>query len=75
VATWTQADIDKLRAAVLALAAGESVLTVNYGGPPSRSVTYRSTDLPQMRSLLAEMTREVSSAPTHRLVQWNKGFR
>lgn len=66
--TWTQADIDTLRAAV----AG-GVLTVKYAGPPQRELTYQS--LTEMRSLLAGMNRQVTSAPSYRLVSHSKGFR
>lgn len=65
---WTQADIDTLRTAV-----ASGVLTVKYAGPPQRELTYQS--LADMRSLLAEMNRQVTSAPTYRLVAHTKGFR
>lgn len=70
MATWTQADIDTLKAAV-----ASGVLMVSYAGPPQRSVTYQSLDA--MRSLLAEMIRDVngSAVPSYRRVQVNKGFR
>lgn len=64
---WTQADIDTLHAAVVG-----GLLSVKYAGPPQREITYQSLD--SMRSLLAEMNRQVSSAPTHRKVQWKKGY-
>lgn len=70
MATWTQADIDTLKAAV-----GSGVLTVTYSGPPSRTITYQSLDA--MRSLLAEMIRQVSgstAAPPYRLAAFKKGF-
>lgn len=75
VATWSQADVDKLRAAIVALASGEAVQTVAYDGPPKRQVTYHSADLGQMRSLLAEMSRDVAKSRSRRLAQWRKGFR
>jgi hypothetical protein len=53
--TWTQAEIDALRAAV-----ASGVLTVTYDGPPKRSVTYQS--LAQMRELLASMVQSTSQA-------------
>lgn len=64
---WTQADIDKLRAAV-----SSGVLTVRYDGPPARSITYHS--LSEMRSLLASMVADVSGAPRFRLAGHRKGF-
>lgn len=66
---WTQADIDSLKKAV-----GSGVLIVNYAGPPAYSVTYQS--LEAMRSLLAEMVRQVNgaTAPAVRRVSFTKGF-
>lgn len=60
--TWTQADVDKLRAAVLALASGEAAQTVTYAGPPARTIVYQTTNLDKMRSLLAEMVAAVGNA-------------
>lgn len=68
MATWTQADIDALKAAI-----ASGVLTVHYAGPPARSVTHHS--LSEMRSLLAEMLREVNGVTTYRRVKWSRGFR
>jgi hypothetical protein len=67
VATWTQAEIDALRAAV-----ASGVLQVVYDGPPRRSVTYQSLDA--MRSLLATMERATAAPPAYRLAQTKKGF-
>lgn len=64
---WTQADIDNLK-----LAVREGALTVIYAGPPERQITYQS--LGQMRSLLAEMVKDVSGSTSFRRVQFNKGF-
>ena len=55
MATWTQADLDTLKAAV-----ASGVLSVEYSGPPARRVTYHG--LAEMRSLLAEMAASVESA-------------
>ncbi len=70
MATWTQADVDTLKAAI-----ASGVLTVTYSGPPARSITYQS--LADMRGLLVEMTRDVAgtSATTYRRVQVKRGFR
>lgn len=64
---WVQADIDKLKAAV-----AEGALTVNYTGPPARMITYQS--LAEMRSLLAEMVRQVNGATSFRRASFSKGF-
>lgn len=65
---WTEADIATLKKAV-----ASGVLTVSYDGPPRRTITYQSLDA--MRSLLAEMNRQVNAAPSSRRVTWSKGFR
>jgi hypothetical protein len=67
MAIWTQADIDTLKAAV-----ASGVLTVSYAGPPARSQTYQSLDA--MRSLLAEMVRQVTQPTTFRHAAFRKGF-
>jgi hypothetical protein len=67
--TWTQADIDSLKAAV-----ASGVLRVHYSGPPSRSVEYHS--LQAMRDLLASMEASVGVAagtrPAFRLASSRK---
>ena len=65
--TWTQADIDALKVAI-----ASGVLSVSYAGPPTRTITYQSLDA--MRSLLAEMVRQVNSTPAYRRVAFSKGF-
>ena len=65
---WTDEDREALK---LAIKGG--ILTVTYDGPPRRSITYQS--LSEMRALLADMNRQVSSAPTNRLVKFRRGFR
>ncbi len=65
--TFTQDDIDKLKAAV-----ASGVLSVRYDGPPGRTVVYQ--DLAAMRSLLASMQQEVKAAPVYRLAATRKGL-
>lgn len=67
MAFWTQADIDKLKTAC-----ANGVLTVDYEGPPKRSVTYQNLDA--MRRLLAEMRADVGAAPNFRRASFSKGF-
>lgn len=67
MASWTQQDLDNLRAAV-----ASGVLSVRYDGPPARSVTYHS--LSEMRSLLAEMERSVNGTTSYRLAKTSKGL-
>jgi hypothetical protein len=74
---WTQADVDKLKAAIIALASGEKVQTVSYGGPPARTMTYHAVDLPSMEALLAKVVSDVarqSGQASYRLVKSTKGF-
>lgn len=72
---WTQEEADQVRAAIKALATGTRVVTVNYAGPPARSVTYGSANLAELRDLLAEMEQSAGSAPRFRRVAFSKGFR
>ncbi len=72
---WTAEDVETLKAAVLALASGQSVVSVNYAGPPARSVTYQQLDLSKLRSLLAEVSAAVNTGQTYRRVRYQKGFR
>ena len=65
--TWTQADVDKLKAAV-----GSGILAVEYDGPPKRQITYQS--LAAMRELLAVMVRQVNGAPAFRHASFSSGF-
>ncbi len=70
MATWTQADVDALKAAV-----ASGILTVTYDGPPRRSVTYQG--LTEMRALLASMQQDVGGAAgeaSYRLIATRKGF-
>lgn len=53
--TWTQAEIDQLKAAI-----ASGVLSVSYSGPPSRTITYQSLDA--MRAALAEMNASVNAS-------------
>jgi hypothetical protein len=71
---WTEEDVAKLRAAIVALASGQAVISVSYAGPPARTVTYAQADLDKMRALLAEMNRQVTAAPHYRRVRWSRGF-
>lgn len=71
---WTQAELDQVKAAVLALATGARVVTISYAGPPARSVSYGIVDLAQLRALQAEMTRELGGGTTYRLAATRKGL-
>jgi hypothetical protein len=59
MSTWTQADVDTLKAAI-----ASGVLQVRYDGPPARSVTYQS--LREMRDLLAAMLADLAASSTSR---------
>lgn len=71
---WTQAEIEQVRAAVLALATGTRVVTVSYAGPPARSVQYGTAQLGELRDLLATMESSTSSTPGYRLATTRKGL-
>jgi len=73
---WTTADRDALKAAVIALATGKRAVTVSFssGGGASRSTEYGQADLPQLRSLLAEVNAAVNDAPRSRSAGYDKGF-
>ncbi len=69
MATWTDADIVTLKAAI----AG-GIFMVSYTGPPARTIQYQN--LREMRALLAEMIGDVAAAPIrYRKVRFRKGFR
>jgi hypothetical protein len=71
VATWTQTDVDALKAAV-----ASGILTVSYDGPPKRTMTFQSLDA--MRSLLASMVQDVArqggQTSSYRLAATRKGL-
>ena len=71
---WTEADIEALKAAVLAIASGTRVVQVSYAGPPARSVTYQAADLAALRSLLSEVAGSAASGPSYRLAATRKGL-
>lgn len=71
---WMQTDADAVRAAVVALATGARVVTVSYAGPPARSVQYAAAQLDELRSLLAQMDRQLAATPSFRRVSFSKGF-
>jgi hypothetical protein len=71
---WTADEIAQVRAAVLALATGTRVVTVNYAGPPARSVTYQAADLDKLRALLADMEGAAVGRTRFRRVAFKKGF-
>lgn len=72
MATWSQEDLDRLKAAI-----SSGILTVVYDGPPRRSVTFQS--LREMREALAQMEQTTSAQAgtltTYRRVRFRKGFR
>jgi hypothetical protein len=71
---WTQADADAVRAAIVALATGKRVVTVEYAGPPQRSVTYAAAQLPELQDLLGQMTASLNTAPGYRIAVTRKGL-
>lgn len=69
MAAWTQADVDKLKAAI---ADGAAVQTITFA---DQTFTFRSLD--EMLKLLAIMVQEVNAAAgtpkSHRLAATSKG--
>jgi hypothetical protein len=75
---WTQEEIDSVKAAILALVAGQRVAKVSYSGPPARSVDYTPASLGELRAILSEMEAvapaAVTPGPGYRLASTRKGF-
>lgn len=74
---YTSDDLVAVTNAIRALMAGTRVVTVLYsasGTTAARSVTYGAANLNDLRSLQAEIQREVNGTPTYRRVSFNKGF-
>lgn len=66
--TWTEADIATLEAAI-----ASGITSVNYAGPPARSISYQSTDA--MLKALAIMKQQVRGrTTTYRLAASRKGL-
>lgn len=71
---WTKNELDQVRAAVMALATGARAVSVSYAGPPARTVSYGTVQLPELRALLADMERSQGDSPTYRLASTRKGL-
>lgn len=71
---WTQQDLDQVRAAVVTLAIGKRPVKISFAGPPAREVDYAVAQLPELRSLLAEMERQLGGGPKYRLASTSKGL-
>lgn len=71
---WTQSDADQVREAILKLVTGKRVVTVNYAGPPARSVSYQLAELGDLRAILAEMERSAGGGATYRLASTRSGL-
>jgi phage baseplate assembly protein W len=56
---WTQAEIEKIRCAILKKATGERLTSVDLGG---RLESYADAPLDQLRALLEEIEAEVEAA-------------
>lgn len=66
--TWTEADIATLEAAI-----ASGITSVNYAGPPARSISYQSTDA--MLKALAIMKQQVrGGSGSYRLAASRKGL-
>ena len=58
MATYTQADVDAVKAAILALAKGERLVSLQLG---DHSEQYGQADLPDLQRLLATMQNDVAA--------------
>lgn len=72
--TWTADDATAIRDAIRKLVTGQRVVTIAFGGPPARSVTYQMAQLLELRSLLAEINRAIGASATPRLAATSKGL-
>lgn len=63
-----------MQAAIRDLVIGKRAVTVSFGGPPARSVTYQMAQLSDLRSVLAEINRSLGAGPTYRLGATNSGL-
>lgn len=75
---WTTAEIESVRAAVLALATGQRAVSVSYAGPPARTVSYGTAQLGELRALLATMEASVTGTaapPRFRRAVFSRGYR
>jgi hypothetical protein len=71
---YTQADLDSVTAAIIALARGERVVSVTAG---SRTVQYAQADMDKLRALQAEMKAEIGATAGHQrfvLTSTSKGL-
>ena len=70
---YNQSDATSVKSAILALATGERVVTVSNGG---KRIEYGQADLPQLRTLYAEIERDLKSNAGGRtiLIKTSKGL-
>lgn len=58
MSTYTQADVDAVKAAIVALARGDRKATVSFA---DRSVSYQPAQLPELQQLLVTMQADVAA--------------
>lgn len=63
-----------MQQAIRDLVIGKRVVSVSFAGPPARSVSYQMAQLSDLRSVLAEINRELGTGPTYRLGAVNNGL-
>jgi hypothetical protein len=60
--TWTEADRDIVKEAIVKLVSGQRAVTVSLsGGGVNKSVTYSEADLPSLRRLLNEIVADLTT--------------
>jgi len=67
---YTQADLTSIETAILKLSSGERAVSVSISG---KRIEYGQADLSQLRSLRAEIQRELSSGAGGRTILMKTG--
>lgn len=60
---WSEADLTAVQTAIMALVNGQAVVSASFSG---QTIAYTRADLDKLRSLRAEMLREVDDADSTR---------
>lgn len=71
---FTQADADAVRAAIVELAIGKRTVSISFAGPPARSRTFALVELDDLRSMLADIERQLGNGASYRLASTRKGL-
>lgn len=77
---WTQPDLDRLNAAIVAVTSGSQAEEVSYDGPPAQRVRYTKANLTDMLTLRKLMQQDIAATGGSSLATWyapifDKGYR